>query len=135
MAPLNSLSLQLLTVSVLILRNQLFHDSIRTPEHQLRDSYDFIVVGSGSSGSIVANRLSANKDVKVLLLEAGPPSGLVTDIPSQAASGMLYNSQYDWNYTIARQSVGLGFRNRVIQENRGHVIGGTSSFNSMIFNR
>ena len=112
----------------------------RDKEHQVNSGrriflsyYDFIVVGSGSAGGIVAHRLAENPNINVLLLEAGVPNGIPNDIPIEYVT--LFNSEYDWNYTMAKQSVGLAFVNERIPENRGYVLGGSSSTNAMIFNR
>ncbi|XP_054155624.1 L-sorbose 1-dehydrogenase-like [Oppia nitens] len=133
--PLVGISIQLLSIAALILQNNIQHDSVETSVHQIQAVYDFIVVGSGSSGAIVANRLAENPHIRVLLVEAGGPSGLINDIPAQTATGALFYSEQDWNYTLTPQKYGVSYQNRVIPENRGHVIGGTSSFNSMIYNR
>ncbi|CAG2105191.1 unnamed protein product, partial [Medioppia subpectinata] len=135
MPPLVSLSVQLLTIAATILRININHESIETPHNQLNNVYDFIIVGSGSAGAVIANRLAENPAVSVLLLEAGGPTSVQNDIPAQASTGLLFNSEYDWNYTLTPQKCGLSYQNGVIVENRGHVIGGTSSFNTMIFNR
>lgn len=135
MAPVLSLSLALLIVATSILKNNLNHQAIETPESHLQSSYDIIVVGAGSAGAIVARRLAEDGKTRVLLLEAGPPSDTLTDIPSWAATGMLFNSQFDWNYTHTPQVVGRAFKNGVIPCNRGHVIGGTGGFNALLYNR
>jgi choline dehydrogenase len=135
MPPLNSLAVQLLTIATIILKININHESIETPHDQLRSAYHFIVVGSGSAGAVIANRLAENPKVNVLLLEAGGPTSVHNDIPAQASTGALFNSEYDWNYTLTPQKIGIAYQNHVIAENRGHVIGGTSSFNTMIFNR
>ena len=135
MPPLLSLSLAMLTVATYIVKNNLQHQAIETPESLLQTTYDYIVVGAGSAGSIVASRLAEDGKTRVLLLEAGPASDTNTDVPSWAATGMLFNSQFDWNYTHVPQLVGRAYRNGVIPCNRGHVIGGTGSFNALLYNR
>ena len=123
---------QLIAVAVLILRNAYRHESIETKEELLTAVYDYIVVGSGSSGAIVAARLADNGKTRVILLEAGGPSGLATDIPAQATTGQHFTSQYDWNYTMEQQFVGRAFENGRIPETKGFVIGGTGSINTMV---
>lgn len=63
---------------------------------QLLRAYDFIVIGGGSAGAVVANRLSENPDWKVLLIEAGGDENEISDIPSLA--GYLQLSDLDWKY-------------------------------------
>ncbi|KAB7495750.1 hypothetical protein Anas_07305 [Armadillidium nasatum] len=59
-------------------------------------------IGSGSAGSVVANRLSENPDFKVLLLEAGGKATETTEIPLFAS--LAFRSKLDWNYTLAPSS-------------------------------
>ncbi|KAG6856155.1 hypothetical protein H0H87_007010 [Tephrocybe sp. NHM501043] len=86
--------------------------------------YDFIIVGGGTAGNVVANRLSENPKFQVLVLEAGPShvGVLESQVPWLAAN--LQQTQYDWNYTTVPQ-VGLG--GRTVDIPRGHILGGSSS--------
>ena len=65
-------------------------------DNALRSEYDFIVVGGGSTGSVVAARLSEDPRVSVLLLEAGGDETLLSLIP--AGVGATLNSDLDWQY-------------------------------------
>lgn len=67
----------------------------------LRREYDFIVVGAGSAGSIVANRLTENPSWNVLLLEAGGHETEITDVP--ILSLYLHKSKLDWKYRTQPQ--------------------------------
>ncbi|CAG2163059.1 unnamed protein product [Oppiella nova] len=122
-----------LSVALFILQNYVNHRSIETKDEDLRDVYDFIVVGSGAAGSIVSSRLAENPHVNVLLLEAGGPAGGNTDIPG--AYWHFFNSPIDWNYTQEEQFVGKAYIHRRIPESKGMLIGGSSSINTMIYNR
>ncbi|KAF6199132.1 hypothetical protein GE061_007157 [Apolygus lucorum] len=79
-----------------------FQDTVLTRNPQnLLETYDFIIVGGGSAGSTMANRLSEVSEWKILLLEAGGQENDFTKTPSMYP--MLQNSQYDWNYTTTDQ--------------------------------
>lgn len=121
-----------LSVALFILQNYLRHQSIETNEHLLRQEYDYIIVGSGTAGAVVAGRLSAQHN-NVLLLEAGGPSGGNTDIPG--AYSNFFFSPIDWNYTQEEQFVGRAYLGGRIAENKGLVIGGSGSVNTFIYNR
>jgi choline dehydrogenase len=98
---------------------------------ELRPHYDFIVCGSGSSGSVVARRLAENPDVSVLLLEAGGSD----DVPSvMEARQWLANlgSDRDWAFQ-AQPNPHLNGRS--IPMNMGKVLGGGSSINAMVWAR
>jgi choline dehydrogenase len=87
------------------------------------------VVGTGSAGSVVANRLSADPGVRVVVLEAGPmDSDKFVHIP--AAFSKLFRSPMDWDYlTEPQKDVG----GREIYWPRGKVLGGSSSMNAMMW--
>ena len=94
--------------------------------------YDFIVVGSGSSGAVVANRLSENPTHRVLLLEAGPrDSSPWIHIPIGYYRNIL-NPAVSWSYeTMPEEATG----NRAMTWPRGRVLGGTSSINGLVYIR
>src|SRR3981189_1798508 len=98
---------------------------------ELRPHYDFIVCGSGSSGSVVARRLAENPDVSVLLIEAGGTD----DGPSLTHADPRFlnlGSERDWNF---RAQPNPRLNGRSIPLNMGKVLGGGSSINVMAWAR
>jgi choline dehydrogenase len=93
--------------------------------------YDYVIVGAGSAGCVLAARLTEDPDVSVLLLEAGPPdtSDLV-HIP--AAFSALFRTQQDWDHMTAWEP---GLNQRRIYLPRGRMLGGSSSMNAMVYIR
>jgi choline dehydrogenase len=95
------------------------------------DDYDYVIVGAGSAGCVLAARLSENPDARVLVLEAGPPD-TADEIHIPAAINLLFKTAYDWDYQTVPQDRALG---RTIYWPRGRVLGGSSSINAMIYIR
>ncbi|MER3443803.1 MAG: choline dehydrogenase [Armatimonadota bacterium] len=97
----------------------------------MRTSYDYIIVGGGSAGCVLANRLSARSDLKVLLLEAGgEEKGLLHQAP--AAFYKLFKTEADWAFYTEPQENLAG---RELYWPRGKVLGGSSAINAMIYIR
>ena len=99
-----------------------------------RDRYDIVIVGGGSAGSAIANRLSADPSVSVLVLEAGRSDFKMDPfIHMPAALPFPIGSRfYDWKYETDPEPY---MNNRRIYHARGKVLGGSSSINGMIFQR
>jgi choline dehydrogenase len=94
-------------------------------------TYDYIVVGAGSAGSVLANRLTANGRCRVLLLEAGKPSHPWSPIPIGFAR-LLDNPAANWCYESEPEK---NTGNRKIPVPRGKLLGGSSAINGMVFVR
>ena len=93
--------------------------------------HDYIIVGAGSSGSVLARRfVDARK--KVLLIEAGHLVKETANIDKIGGFPNLWGSKYDWNYETIPQK---DLSNRVININQGKVVGGSGSINAMMFVR
>ncbi|XP_014234417.1 glucose dehydrogenase [FAD, quinone]-like [Trichogramma pretiosum] len=104
-----------------------------TPEDQ--EEYDFVVVGAGASGAVIAARLSEEQNASVLLIERGGHEQLVMDIPALAIF-LMYNPFWHWNYySEPSRTYCLGFKNRQCRMPVGQVMGGSSSVNWMIATR
>jgi choline dehydrogenase len=93
--------------------------------------YDYVIVGAGSAGCVLANRLSEDPDVSVLLLEAGPPD-VNENIHVPLGYLQLGGTEVDWDYSSTPEPHCDGRR---IALPRGRVLGGSSSINAMVYIR
>ena len=93
--------------------------------------YDYVIVGAGSAGCVLAARLTEDPSASALLIEAGPPDE-ADEIHIPAAINLLFKSAYDWDYQTVPQERAAGRR---IYWPRGRTLGGSSSINAMIYIR
>jgi choline dehydrogenase len=100
--------------------------------HSAADTFDYIIVGAGSAGCVLANRLTASGKHRVLLLEAGGPDrNIWIHIP--LGYGKLFSdSKVNWLYSSEPEP---GLDNRKIIQPRGKVLGGSSSTNGLLYIR
>src|SRR6202140_4690141 len=97
-------------------------------ELQQKHAYDFVIVGGGTAGSVVASRLAEQPDITVCLIEAGPTDEGRSDILALKNWPNLLGTELDYDYSIEHQARG----NSRIRHSRGRVLGGCSSHNSCI---
>ena len=90
--------------------------------------FDYLVVGGGSAGAVVAARLSEDPDVTVGLIEAGPHDKNIDEVLTLSRWMELLESGYDWDYPLEEQENGNSFMRMA----RAKVLGGCSSHNSCI---
>ncbi|CRK90469.1 CLUMA_CG004124, isoform A, partial [Clunio marinus] len=96
--------------------------------------YDFIIVGSGPAGCVLANRLTENPNWNVLLIEAGTLEGPIEEIPILAP--YMFLTRYNWGYNAEPQPYAcLGLKNGQCGFPRGRALGGTSVINGMLYTR
>ena len=94
--------------------------------------FDYLIVGAGSAGCVLAHRLGEDPDVRILLLEAGPAdSSWTIDMPS-AVGIVVGGSRYNWSYQSEPEP---GLDGRRIGTPRGRTLGGSSSINGMVYIR
>jgi choline dehydrogenase len=94
-------------------------------------TYDYVIVGAGSAGCVLAARLSEDPEVSVLVVEAGPPD-VKENIQVPAAFGSLFKTDVDWDYATFPEP---GCNNRMMYMPRGKTLGGSSSINAMVYIR
>jgi len=93
--------------------------------------YDYVIVGAGSAGCVLANRLSADPAVTVALVEAGGPDRK-QEVHIPAAFSKLFKTPLDWNFNTIPQK---HLADRELYWPRGKMLGGSSSINAMMWVR
>lgn len=101
-------------------------------ENAAGDTFDYVIVGSGAAGSVLANRLTEQPGVTVCVLEAGPPDRHPYIHVPAGFIKMLFNPDYTWQFKT-EPSEGSG--GRPIPTTQGRTLGGSSSINGMVYNR
>ena len=95
-------------------------------------TFDFVIVGAGSAGCVLASRLSEDSDATVALIEAGPSDGSpLINVPLGMVN-LIRNPRYNWCSRSVPQRDADG---RVLPMPRGRVLGGTSAINGMVYMR
>lgn len=127
----------LLAIGLSVFRyNQADPESHLTDTRQLLRMYDFIVVGGGSAGAVIASRLSEVSNWTVLLVEAGGDENEISDVPVLAGYTQL--SEMDWKYQSSPPTVSaycLAMIGDRCNWPRGKVLGGSSVLNAMVYVR
>ncbi|CAG2117137.1 unnamed protein product, partial [Medioppia subpectinata] len=124
-----------MVLSWITAQRQLIHD--RTASRTQWDkSYDFIVVGAGAAGAVVANKLSECQSVRVLLLEAGgAQSATYNDIPGMVSKIYMDNVN-EWKYyNEPHDYYGQQYAGGRVPDPRGKTLGGSTAHNTMYYNR
>ncbi|XP_072159624.1 glucose dehydrogenase [FAD, quinone]-like [Bemisia tabaci] len=122
-------------LGAVFLDGERFYRSEPPETRRILSAYDFIIIGAGSAGCVMASRLSEIPDWKVLLIEAGRNENYLFDIPL-ATSFLQLTDAINWNYTPEPQANGcLGMKGGRCAWPRGKVMGGSSVLHSMIHTR
>lgn len=98
------------------------------------DSYDYVIVGGGTSGLVVANRLSADPSTRVAVIEAGGDARDNPNVTSVLGFLTAFGTPIDWAYPMVAQTAGLDGRDNITYH-AGRALGGTSTINGMTFLR
>ncbi|PSN30832.1 Glucose dehydrogenase [FAD, quinone] [Blattella germanica] len=121
----------LLMVLTKLMNNQTPADLNSPNSLQDQSRYDFIIVGAGAAGCVLANRLSERPDWNILLLEAGGEEPFESDVPAYLA--YTWGTRLDWGYRTQPEPQACG--NQPCNWVRGKVLGGSTVVHAMIYNR
>lgn len=131
----------LILIATYIQRDQAGHEALANKDsiNSVRGQrFDYIVIGSGAAGSVVAARLSENPAIRILLLEEGGAASVTSDYPATDLLSCIMPSSTDtlFSFLIEPQTNGsLGFPNRNFNIITGRVLGGSTTVNGMVYNR
>ena len=100
--------------------------------YEINMKFDYIIIGAGSAGCVLANRLSCGTTHQVLLIEAGKTDNSYTlDMPAAMLSN-LQNKKFNWSFQGEPEPK---LNNRILQHDRCKTLGGSSSINGMVYIR
>ncbi|CAG2181345.1 unnamed protein product, partial [Oppiella nova] len=124
----------LIPAVVLIIIETQFQHFFYVSRHQWLNEYDYIVIGAGSAGAVMAARLSEDPSISVLLLEAGMAENILSDVPMNSIN--LQTSPMDWSFkTLPQSKACQGLEGHRGVWPRGKAMGGSSTINSMVYMR
>ncbi|PLN76171.1 putative glucose dehydrogenase [Aspergillus taichungensis] len=103
--------------------------TIAEAQRQLQ-GYDYVIVGAGAAGSVLASQLSEDPHVTVLLLEAGGDNTKILESKAPMLFNKLFHTEHDWNYYTTEQPA---LASRRLYWPRGRMLGGSSSMNAMMY--
>ncbi|POS77744.1 GMC oxidoreductase [Diaporthe helianthi] len=126
------LSAQLSTLLLIVVANAAPFHGIHLRQSELLDSYDYVIVGGGASGLTVANRLSEDSAITVLVIEAGELDANEDFVTIPGLAGGAIGTKYDWNTTYAPNPA---LANREVSIPQGKIVGGGTKLNRMVFDR
>ncbi|XP_053405688.1 alcohol dehydrogenase [acceptor]-like [Mercenaria mercenaria] len=107
-----------------------------TVVENILEEYDYIIVGAGSAGSVLASRLSEDPGHSVLLLEAGGDDMGDMILSTPFFSSITQHTKHDWDfYTVKQENTMLGYKEEKIYWPRGKCLGGSSNLNAMVYVR
>ncbi len=121
------LALQLMTIANITIERQAIFNSLAN-RTQTDQSYDYVVIGAGTAGSVVASRLSENPKHKVLLIESGGEESVQSDMPGMFHLGFFDKIMDEFHYKTVPQTSSF---DRKFELTRGKWLGGCSVNNGM----